>query len=162
MAAFLFFDLAHASAYAATLEFPSTTRGVGLAYEVVLGGEGKFVAERMFASDGTPSPSAITLEARSVWDARVAAEDAFLASLGVEVEAELVEREGAMPTPDEAKVASLMSGARVEATRVILGNGAPVDVFEAAKRLGFTGHLRVIRGTSYVAVHHGEHPALTS
>lgn len=57
-----------------------------------------------------------------------------------------------MPKPDEAKVKRLLATALVREDYVVLFAGAPVDVFEAAKRLGFEGRLRVIRATDYVRV----------
>jgi len=57
-----------------------------------------------------------------------------------------------MPQADEAKVETLMRRALVKADAVILDAVAPVDVFEAARRLGFEGRLQVIRGTNMVRV----------
>ncbi|QWY81887.1 hypothetical protein SEA_HONK_64 [Microbacterium phage Honk] len=61
----------------------------------------------------------------------------------------------AMPVADEAKVARLMSRAAtmpLSPEWLVLDAGAPVDVFEAARRLGFVGELKVVPRSNYVRV----------
>ena len=57
-----------------------------------------------------------------------------------------------MPQADEARVERLMRRANTRAAEVILDAEAPVDVYEAARRLGYTGRLQVIRGTNMVRI----------
>ncbi|WNT44375.1 hypothetical protein SEA_MABODAMACA_59 [Microbacterium phage Mabodamaca] len=57
-----------------------------------------------------------------------------------------------LPIADEARVERLLSRALVRDDDVVLDDGAPVDVFEAARRLGFEGRLRVIPDSRMVRV----------
>lgn len=57
-----------------------------------------------------------------------------------------------MPQPNEYAVSLLMNTAGLREDYVLLHGRAPVDVFEAARRLGYHGRLRVVPGSDFVRV----------